>query len=358
MAGQLPLIKLLEAIRSGWSDSDPPDIDVALADWLVRTGCAPLAWRCWQNRLDSCAHALKLQAADLTARVLYGRFREQIGELLHRLCDNGHTVVPIKGLAVSHRYYPEPHLRLMGDVDLLLPREQIPEATAILERTGFESQPQLRKAGYDDHHHTAPLYHDRWQMWVELHHSLLKPDFVAANDEPFMDAWETQEMESRELFGARVSWLSREFELAYIAAGSCLDLVEGFASERVQRNLVDATLILHCSGRPLAWQTLYRWGEKSSVGSCLSVLLGYLDRHGIANLHAQLTSFLAMQPYIDGKSLRIFNRIFDRYIAQERRLGWASRRSLPRISRSLLEKRSAWRNRATAPLELLRANRQ
>ena len=63
--------------------------------------------------------------------------------LLHTLrCLQGHGIeaVALKGAQLAWQHYPQPWLRPMRDLDLLLPEEQIGPAFALLETEGFKVQ--------------------------------------------------------------------------------------------------------------------------------------------------------------------------------------------------------------------------
>lgn len=72
------------------------------------------------------------------AHTLYAaaRFREVVDAL------DGIPVCPLKGIHLLDRVYREdPECRVLGDLDLLLPRERIEEAVARLRRLGLEETP-------------------------------------------------------------------------------------------------------------------------------------------------------------------------------------------------------------------------
>ena len=58
------------------------------------------------------------------------------GELHELMISNKVPYVAMKGIA-SARYYPEPNLRSMGDVDFLVEKEKVAEAGELLESIGF-----------------------------------------------------------------------------------------------------------------------------------------------------------------------------------------------------------------------------
>ena len=73
--------------------------------------------------------------------------------------------VAIKGLA-SAKYYPEPNLRSMGDVDFLVAKENVSQAGKLLESIGFA----VNHGEEDDGIHIA-YPRPPMSIW-ELHHSV------------------------------------------------------------------------------------------------------------------------------------------------------------------------------------------
>jgi len=81
----------------------------------------------------------------------------------------------LKGAALCQTLYPEVGLRPMRDIDLLLAKEDVHYAHALLQKKGF-----LATAAdiSEDHFHLPPLYQkvDGMQVCVELHHGLFPDD--------------------------------------------------------------------------------------------------------------------------------------------------------------------------------------
>lgn len=73
----------------------------------------------------------------------------QHGDLHRLLSENGIPYVIIKGMA-SASYYPDPMLRVMGDVDFLVSRDRISQAKDLFLRCGYEFDPDS-----DQHIHLA-----------------------------------------------------------------------------------------------------------------------------------------------------------------------------------------------------------
>ena len=111
-----------------------------------------------------------------TARAKQRSARQRLA-LLHTVrCLQAHGIaaVALKGAHLAWQHYPQPWLRPMRDLDLLLPEEQIVPAFALLERQGFRMQgPSVRRP--DDplmwRVNDFSLWHPSGEL-IELHRSL------------------------------------------------------------------------------------------------------------------------------------------------------------------------------------------
>jgi hypothetical protein len=83
----------------------------------------------------------------------------------------------LKGAALSHLVYPEPGLRPMSDLDILVPRSEVWRAQQELAELGFNAP--LRRGGTLPHRHlpTATLCTEGLWVEVEIHHQLFSDYF-------------------------------------------------------------------------------------------------------------------------------------------------------------------------------------
>lgn len=86
-------------------------------------------------------------------------------ELHELMTANEMSYVAIKGLA-SARYYPEPNLRSMGDVDFLVTKKDVSQAGKLLENIGFTVDHGDENDGIHIAYKRPPM-----SIW-ELHHSV------------------------------------------------------------------------------------------------------------------------------------------------------------------------------------------
>lgn len=112
--------------------------------------------------------------------------------LIHRLLDtNGIAYVILKGQA-SARYYPDPMLRPMGDVDFLVDRKDLDRVAMLLEAEGF------RKLEQADNHEFHWAY-SKGKAKAELHWEV---PGVPKSDNEIINSYLTDIIEKRELIDA------------------------------------------------------------------------------------------------------------------------------------------------------------
>lgn len=79
-------------------------------------------------------------------------------------------VLPLKGLYLAHTCYPTLEERVMGDLDLLVPKPEMSATIAAAKRCGFEpSKPIVLEAWLNNHHQVAGMVHQQTGMIVEWH---------------------------------------------------------------------------------------------------------------------------------------------------------------------------------------------
>jgi hypothetical protein len=108
----------------------------------------------------------------LRQRALNRLYTEVLLEVYALLESQGIVPIALKGLALAHQYYPEPALRAVSDIDLLLPSLEISPAAEVLLGSGFTaSDPAVDLAASPpaEVRLLAPARHGTRTL-VELHH--------------------------------------------------------------------------------------------------------------------------------------------------------------------------------------------
>lgn len=85
----------------------------------------------------------------------------------------GFQPLALKGLALAYRDYPDPALRPLRDVDLLLPADQAEAAQALLlGQPGFATLPGAGRYGLEYGHQLPEIVDQHSGLVIELHHRL------------------------------------------------------------------------------------------------------------------------------------------------------------------------------------------
>ncbi|MBT7067033.1 MAG: nucleotidyltransferase family protein [Verrucomicrobia bacterium] len=102
-------------------------------------------------------------------------------------------VLLLKGAALAHVVYPDPALRPMRDIDLLIHPDVAVEAQSTLASLGYKVPPAYPGKQLIDHHHLPPCVRvvDGLSVCIELHHRPLyaeRPSPASAFDALYADA--------------------------------------------------------------------------------------------------------------------------------------------------------------------------
>ena len=132
----LPTQPILRALV-GLAEPQPiPYTDVpALARWLIQHELGPLAHHLYRTAWP--ALAKELQEDVFMAIAENSLLLHHLDHALQALNGAAVPTLLLKGTAVAHTVYPHPHLRLMSDVDILVPTADLNTANDALQQAGF-----------------------------------------------------------------------------------------------------------------------------------------------------------------------------------------------------------------------------
>jgi hypothetical protein len=238
------------------------DSNWPLGDPVV--GFAKAAVWYWQKQRQPELSSHSAAIACWTNAALYARRQQNITDLLNQPAAKQIPIVILKGMALVETLYPNPGLRRMGDIDLLVRHEQFPQVADCLLTLGW--QPQQK----DDSHLLPTILQgdvpaqDQIGEWsfvseagdiLDLHWHLvpaiwLRPDF----DFTMSEIWEESvPLDKAEWPGART--LSPEHTLAYL----CLHL--GQHGLQFLHSLLDIDLFV----RIITTQPTWHWDSFAAL---------------------------------------------------------------------------------------------
>ncbi|HXV23433.1 MAG TPA: nucleotidyltransferase family protein [Alphaproteobacteria bacterium] len=203
---------------------------------------------------------------------LYSRFlwRRQI-DAVRLLRDTGVRFVCLKGFALAHQVYGRPQPRIVGDVDLLVHREDLETVSEALSAAGFAAMPIPSRFGFISDSSFLPVLSADGQVALDLH--------VAP------DAWPaTRSLTTDEVFRRAEPFRVAELDLLGPAPEHAFFLLvtniakDRFGPEGV-RKIVDAAMLLRAR-RQFDWEEVGFLAKRSGHARALAAFLVLLELLG------------------------------------------------------------------------------
>src|SRR4051812_2753928 len=147
------------------------EVDEHQISWICEAGLAPLLYRALRKEIDQLSKPRRetLLSAHLTAMAWHGNLVGTTREIVQACEARGIQVTLLKGISISDQYYPEAHLRPMGDIDILVPPSAYATVESEILQLGYQKRDYQVPEGA---HHGAPLFHPGRRTWVEIHTAL------------------------------------------------------------------------------------------------------------------------------------------------------------------------------------------
>ena len=192
----------------------------------------------------------------------------ELARILRLLGDAGIPVMPLKGIALGESLYGDPALRVLSDIDVLVPAKNVAEAFHLLLSSGYEgefTQPRLLDLVVRYGKHCILTRQDRMRAYtLELHSGLLWGGQLER--ELLGEVW--SEAGRRSFYGVPAFALSAEWEFLYLAVHAAQ---HGWLSLRWYADLDR----LCCRGT-IDWKKVnekatwlgWQWAVRSSLAAC------------------------------------------------------------------------------------------
>lgn len=341
--------RLLRQIAADARTSELPASPPPLIEKLVAAGLGPILLRVTETDPDAALGDLLL-SADLTARLLMGYNSDATEEILRAAGPAATEVVLLKGIAAAQLHYPEPHLRLMGDIDLLAPPGVHADLHRVLRELGYVQRSDLPSAFYETHHHAMPFFHPEKQLWVELHRAFFPKSWSCATEPCFAVESAISEAVPMLFRGIQTRRLRDETHLIY----TCTHWAGSFNLERGMLGIVDVIYLL-TRGTPLDWDTVLRKAPNGWSRRSLGLMLGYLAGHAVIDLDKSVAALVAdVRAAVGRANTGILYRLIDDQIVSQRTGRFMTEANARIIWRGLLlNERLPYINLLHLPLALL-----
>ena len=283
--------------------------------YVREAGLAPLLYRAVANSIGRLPAEMRdaLLSADLTAQVRHGNLTDTAIDVIDACAGMKVPVTLLKGISISDQLYPLPHLRPMGDIDILVPEDAGEAVESTLRGLGY--LPLVNHILDEDSYHQVPLLHPAWGVWVEVHTGLFPERASLRRNRVFSPAHLASQSVVSTFHGRLVRRLSRELQLVYVASSWIRDLSIDQIHGSSVPPLLDAIYLLKASKRELDWAGLFSWLDNDMATASLYLMLAYLCKHGLAQSpHPVLSRLASRQNIVGGLEEKIIHGMVDRYL--------------------------------------------
>jgi len=356
------LLPILRAITSGETTLDPRSLGGPLLEHALRNGLGPVIARVSADAAagGEAVYRQSVRAADLTARLLTAEKYDTLSEVLGAAEAVGCRLVLLKGISTALRYYPEPHLRAMGDIDLLAPPERQPALEQQLRGLGFQQRSHEPGEAFVQRHHSMPFWHPSRRVWIEVHTRLHPRQYPLAGHPLFSPDMVSSDLSDIAVGARRAFVMTHERQLVYTSARWS----ETFDDSRGIFPLLDAALLLRMHGDTLDWDRVRAIVDGSWAATALRLMLTYLSRTGLAHAPAGIMSWLAENDrYSTQLSLWVLNHLISGYLIEGQPFGTVitTRENVAAVWGAMVRPGSPWFNILRTPYSvcgsLYRTNR-
>ena len=201
----------------------------------------------------------------------------ELARILRLLGDAGIPVMPLKGIALGESLYGDPALRVLSDIDVLVPTKNVAGAFHILLSSGYEgefTQPRLLDLVVRYGKHCILTRQDSMRAYaLELHSGLLWGGQLER--ELLEEVW--SDAGRRNFYGVPAFTLSAEWEFLYLAVHAAQ---HGWLSLRWY-----ADLDRICCRGAIDWKKVnekakwlgWQWAVRSSLAACAAFFDTPLD---------------------------------------------------------------------------------
>jgi hypothetical protein len=288
------VLRLIQALIAQRRDADLGDLSLTELELALRRGLGPVL-----GYVSASAPAIdvsfgeRIRAADLTARVLTGEKIDVLVNVLDAAAAVGCRPVLLKGISAALRYYPEPHLRTMGDLDLFVRADQQTTFERQLRALGFRQASHEAPAAFIDRHHSMPFWHRQRSVCIEVHTRLHPRQHPLACDPSYSYEAVSSHLSKLKVEGRNAATMNDELHLLYTSAR----WAERFSYDRGIFAVMDVAQLLARRGRDLDWDHVYGLAEGSWSATALNVMLSFLQKCELVQLPPQVLSRVSKQDH-------------------------------------------------------------
>lgn len=311
------VLPLLRSITRGKTDHDIDDIEPSVVHHALDQGLgAVLAYITADARRSVNAWcADRIRSADLTARLLTGDKCDVLVDILAAAESVGCRPVLLKGVSTALRYYPAPHLRTMGDIDVLVPADYQTALEARLRKIGFSQSSDGPPDEFVNRHHSMPFVHRERRVWIDVHTKVIPRQYPLAGAALFSPAAVASQLSEIKIGNRCAYVMTHELQLLYTS----VRWLERFDPHRGVFPILDAALLVERHGDMLDWDWICASVKQSWATTSLHLILSYISRSELARVPGDVLAWLtANDPYSTWASRILLHQCVTTYVMEPR----------------------------------------
>jgi hypothetical protein len=249
---------------------------------------------------------------------------------------NFNGVYLLKGMSIID-VYPKDWIRLMGDVDLLVPSSEIATISALLAQLGYKQRSTYSPEFYDNMHHLMPFYDPNSAVWIEVHTGIF-PGHIQPESECFEPGYFFSHSE-------KVGWEEGsclrptvELNLVYIMTHWVIE----FRVVDSANQLLDVLYLVKHYKDEIDWHKFLSLINDRTTATCVYICMIYFRNHGINLADQSVYSALGNKDRsIGGIGEKILLIIIETCFKRNKwPLGWLGTNNLSIIWSALIANRS------------------
>lgn len=343
------LVKTLFRTATGYTTAGkkqplPVSLTPTQTNWLIQSGLLP--GTCYYKLIiaEDAETTNAVESAQLTYRLLGTNTLTVYRDIISNAAFCPSLFVPLKGIDLCQRYYPQPYLRPMRDIDFLVEPGDVPAVLSQLAVMGFVNKSTVTS------HHEIPLYNPARQCWVEVHTGLFPAASPLGKTGVFNTTRLAAVIRPADMTGQNShTVLTPDFMLVYLAAHWADDM--NFESGALP--LLDMALVIRKEA--IDWEALPQVANHPLVAGylliALSTLASLLPELIPGNILSRLKSRAI---YLNTPNRMLCHMLINRYMLGGKELTVLTRHTIPLFASHLLAAdRRPWTNLAAALFSLV-----
>jgi len=212
---------------------------------------------------------------DLQKKYLYYssefiRYRHTLKTILKEFSTHNIDTIVLKGAFITEKYYDNPVLRPMDDIDILVKDEDIKKASEIILKEGYSSNKTHDLNHYHKFYKHLPIFTANGKPSIELHLKLHAPMSFMKTGISIEDVWSLAIPSS--LCGEKCLCMLSEELILHLCSHA---LENSFRQELI--HLYDIVLIIESS--KVCWKSLFKKAEKYKLTKTVFSTLYCIDKY-------------------------------------------------------------------------------